>query len=206
MWLLNRNGEDAGFPKSVVLTLVGKGLALEGLEEDVDALRIGDALEGIVQDVVEFLEQSLVVVDALRDMTGGRGPDSVIDAVGMEAHGSAYDAVKQTLKMETDRPYALRQSMRAVRKGGVLSIAGVYAGFLDKLPFGAIFNKGVSLKMGQTHVQRYMRPLLKLIEEGKIDPSVVITHRVPLTRASEMYQTFVEKRDGCIKVVLDPAA
>jgi threonine dehydrogenase-like Zn-dependent dehydrogenase len=146
------------------------------------------------------------VIEELREHTAGRGPDAAIDAVGMEAHGSAYDDVKQALKMETDRPYALRQSMRAVRKGGVLSIPGVYAGLLDKVPFGAIFNKGVTLKMGQTHVQRYMKPLLALVEEGKIDPSFVITHRVPLTRAPEMYQTFVEKRDGCIKVVLDPAA
>jgi threonine dehydrogenase-like Zn-dependent dehydrogenase len=146
------------------------------------------------------------VLETLRELTGGRGPDAAIDAVGMEAHGSAYDHVKQTLKLETDRPYALRQSMRAVRKGGVLSIPGVYGGLLDKVPFGAVFNKGVTLKMGQTHVQRYMKHLLSLVEEGKIDPSFVVTHRVPLTRAPEMYETFVEKRDGCIKVVLDPAA
>jgi threonine dehydrogenase-like Zn-dependent dehydrogenase len=146
------------------------------------------------------------VLERLKEMTGGRGPDAAIDAVGMEAHGSAYDTVKQTLKLEQDRPYALRQAMRAVRKGGVLSIPGVYSGFIDKVPFGAVFAKGVTLKMGQTHVQKYMRPLLTLIEEKKIDPSFVITHRVPLTRAPEMYETFVEKADGCIKVVLDPAA
>jgi threonine dehydrogenase-like Zn-dependent dehydrogenase len=146
------------------------------------------------------------VLERLKEMTGGRGPDAAIDAVGMEAHGSAYDTVKQTLKLEQDRPYALRQAMRAVRKGGVLSIPGVYSGFMDKVPFGAVFAKGVTLKMGQTHVQKYMRPLLTLIEEKKIDPSFVITHRVPLTRAPEMYETFVEKADGCIKVVLDPAA
>jgi len=152
------------------------------------------------------IEDSEDVSEKLRDLTGGRGPDAAIDAVGMEAHGSAYDHVKQTLKLETDRPYALRQAMRAVRKGGILSIAGVYGGFLDKVPFGAVFNKGVTIKMGQTPVQRYLRPLLDLVEQGKIDPSFVITHRVPLTRAAEMYDTFVEKRDGCIKVVLDPAA
>lgn len=152
------------------------------------------------------LEDGDDVLEKLRDLTGGRGPDAAIDAVGMEAHGSAYDHVKQTLKLETDRPYALRQAMRAVRKGGVLSIPGVYGGFLDKVPFGAVFNKGVTIKMGQTHVQRYLRPLLDLVEQGKIDPSFVVTHRVPLTRAVEMYETFVEKRDGCIKVVLDPAA
>ncbi|ACB73356.1 zinc-dependent alcohol dehydrogenase [Opitutus terrae] len=146
------------------------------------------------------------VLEKLRDLTGGRGPDAAIDAVGMEAHGSIYDDVKQSLKLETDRPYALRQAMRAVRKGGVLSIPGVYGGFIDKVPFGAVFNKGVTLKMGQTHVQRYMPDLLRLVEEKKIDPSFVITHRVPLSRAPEMYETFAEKRDGCIKVVLDPAA
>jgi threonine dehydrogenase-like Zn-dependent dehydrogenase len=146
------------------------------------------------------------VLERLREMTGGRGPDAAIDAVGMEAHGSAYDNVKQTLKLEQDRPYVLRQAMRAVRKGGVLSIPGVYSGFIDKVPFGAVFNKGVTLKMGQTHVQKYMQQLLELVEEKKIDPSFVVTHRVPIDRAPEMYETFAEKRDGCIKVVLDPAA
>jgi threonine dehydrogenase-like Zn-dependent dehydrogenase len=146
------------------------------------------------------------VVDCIKGLTGGRGPDAAIDAVGMEAHGSAYDHVKQTLKLEQDRPYALRQAMRCVRKAGVLSIPGVYAGFIDKIPFGAIFNKGVTLKMGQTHMQRYLQPLLALIEEGKIDPSFVITHRVPLSRAHQAYAMFAEKRDGCVKVVLDPAA
>ena len=146
------------------------------------------------------------VLEKLRELTGGRGPDAAIDAVGMEAHGSSYDNLKQALKLETDRPYALRQSMRAVRKGGVLSVPGVYGGFLDKIPFGAAFNKGVTFRMGQTHVQRYMPQLLSLVESGKIDPSFVITHRVPLTRAAEIYEVFTEKRDGCIKVVLDPAA
>jgi threonine dehydrogenase-like Zn-dependent dehydrogenase len=110
------------------------------------------------------------------------------------------------MMLENDRPYALRQAMRAVRKGGVLSIPGVYSGFIDKVPFGAVFGKGVSLKMGQTHMQKYLRPLLTLIEEKKIDPSFVITHRVPLTQAPEAYATFANKEDGCIKVVLDPAA
>ncbi len=146
------------------------------------------------------------VQERLNLLTGGRGPDAAIDAVGMEAHGSAYDHVKQTLKLETDRPYALRQAMRAVRKGGVLSIPGVYAGMIDKVPFGAVFGKGVTLKMGQTHMQRYLRPLLRLVEERKIDPSFVVTHRMPLSAAPEAYAKFAEKQDGCIKVVLDPAA
>jgi threonine dehydrogenase-like Zn-dependent dehydrogenase len=142
----------------------------------------------------------------LQELTGGRGPDAAIDAVGMEAHGSAYDVVKQKLKLEQDRPYVLRQAMRAVRKGGVLSVPGVYAGFIDKVPFGAVFGKGVTIKTGQTHMQRYLRPLLQVIEQGRIDPSFVITHRFPLSQADEAYATFAEKRDGCIKVVLDPAA
>lgn len=146
------------------------------------------------------------VLETLRELTGGRGPDAAIDAVGMEAHGSVYDDVKQTLKLETDRPYVLRQSIRALRKGGVLSIPGVYGGFVDKIPFGALMNKAITIKSGQTHMQRYMGHLLSLIEDGKIDPTFVITHRVPLSKAPQMYETFVEKRDGCIKVVLDPAA
>ena len=146
------------------------------------------------------------VLEELREHTAGRGPDAAIDAVGMEAHGSTYDDVKQTLKMETDRPHVLRQAIRAVRKGGVLSIPGVYGGFVDKIPFGALMNKGITIKSGQTHMQRYMRHLLSLIEDGKIDPSFVVTHRVPLSKAPEMYETFVQKNDGCIKVVLDPAA
>ena len=146
------------------------------------------------------------VMEQLKALTGGRGPDASIDAVGMEAHGSAYDDIKQTLKLETDRPYALRQALRCTRKAGNVSVPGVYGGFLDKVPFGAAMNKGLTFKMGQTHVQKYMPPLLKLIEDGTIDPSFVVTHRVPLSRAAQAYPMFIEKRDRCIKVVLDPAA
>jgi threonine dehydrogenase-like Zn-dependent dehydrogenase len=146
------------------------------------------------------------VMEELKVLTGGRGPDASIDAVGMEAHGSAYDDIKQTLKLETDRPYALRQAMRCTRKCGNVSVPGVYGGFLDKIPFGAAMNKGLTFKMGQTHMQKYMAPLLKLVEDGKIDPSFVVTHRVPLSDAARAYPMFTEKRDGCIKVVLDPAA
>ncbi len=146
------------------------------------------------------------VHDRLMALTGGRGPDAAIDAVGMEAHGSVYDHVKQALKLEQDRPFVLRQAMRAVRKGGVLSIPGVYSGFIDNVPFGAVFGKGVTLKMGQTHMQRYLQPLLELVRDGKIDPSFVVTHRVPLTQAPEAYAMFCDKRDGCIKVVLDPSS
>lgn len=145
------------------------------------------------------------VMEELKAHTGGRGPDASIDAVGMEAHGSAYDEVKQTLKMETDRPFVLRQALRCTRKAGNVSVPGVYSGFLDKMPFGAAMNKGLTIKMGQTHMQKYMQPLLKLIEGGKIDPSFVVTHRVPLSKAAKAYPMFIEKRDKCIKVVLDPA-
>jgi threonine dehydrogenase-like Zn-dependent dehydrogenase len=146
------------------------------------------------------------IQEQLNMLTGGRGPDAAIDAVGMEAHGSVYDSVKQSLRLENDRPYALRQAMRAVRKGGTLSVPGVYAGFIDKVPFGAVFGKGVTIKGGQTHMMRYLRPLLRLIEERKIDPSCIITHRFPLSEAPKAYGIFAEKRDGCVKVVLDPAA
>lgn len=145
------------------------------------------------------------VLEILRDATGGNGPDACIDAVGMEAHGSAYDSVKQTMKLETDRPFVLRQAMRVCRKGGVLSIPGVYAGFIDKVPFGAAFGKGLTLKMGQTHMHRYLKPLLEKVENNQIDPSFIITHRFPLGEAEEAYRTFSSKSDNCIKVVLKPS-
>lgn len=146
------------------------------------------------------------VFEQIKFHTGGRGPDAAIDAVGMEAHGSAYDGVKQTLKLETDRPFALRQAIHCVRKSGVISVPGVYMGMIDKMPFGMAMNKGNTFKMGQTHMHRYMKPLLQLVESGEIDPSFVITHRFPLTRAAEAYAMFAGKEDQCIKVVLDPAA
>jgi threonine dehydrogenase-like Zn-dependent dehydrogenase len=148
------------------------------------------------------------VVEALIEMTGGRGPDSCIDAVGMEAHGSGidawYDWGKQQVRMQTDRPTALRQVFQACRKGGTVSIPGVYGGLIDKLPIGAAFNKGLTLRMGQTHVQRYMNPLLQRIEKGEIDPSYIITHRISLDEAPDAYSTFRDKEDNCIKVVLRP--
>jgi threonine dehydrogenase-like Zn-dependent dehydrogenase len=148
------------------------------------------------------------VVDVLRDMTGGRGPDSCIDAVGMEAHGTTlgarYDQAKQTVHLGTDRPHALREAIQACRKAGTVSIPGVYGGFLDKVPFGAAFGKGLTLKMGQTHVMRYMKPLLERIQNGQIDPSRLITHRLGLNDAAWGYQTFRDKQDDCIKVVLKP--
>ena len=148
------------------------------------------------------------VFERLKAMTGGRGPDICIDAVGLEAHGTSvdaiYDQVKHTMRMETDRPHVLRQAIRACRKGGTVSLPGVYGGLIDKMPMGAAFAKGLTFKMGQTHVQRYTRKLLALIEAGKIDPSFVITHRVSLNDAPKMYDTFLHKEDSCIKVVMKP--
>jgi threonine dehydrogenase-like Zn-dependent dehydrogenase len=150
------------------------------------------------------------VLDILRDMTGGRGPDACIDAVGLEAHGhtagALYDKVKTATFMATDRPNVLRQCIMACRKGGTVSIPGVYGGLLDKIPFGAAMNKGLTFKMGQTHMMKYMKPLLQRIERKEIDPRFVITHRVSLEDTPEMYKTFRDKQDECIKVVLKPAA
>ena len=148
------------------------------------------------------------VFEALQDMTGGRGPDACIGAVGMESHGTTigdwYDKAKTSVLLATDRLSALRQAIHCCRKGGTVSIPGVYGGYLDKVPFGAAFSKGLTLKMGQTHVHRYLPSLMALIERGEIDPSYVITHRVSLQDAPAAYKTFRDKEDGCIKVVLRP--
>ncbi len=150
------------------------------------------------------------VLERLQWMTGGIGPDACIDAVGLEAHGHGatdwYDKVKQAVRMETDRPIALRTAIEACRPGGIVSIPGVYAGVLDKVPFGAAFAKGLTFRMGQTHVHRYVAPLLERILADDIDPSFVITHRIAFEDAPDAYAMFQEKRDGCIKVVIDPAA
>lgn len=148
------------------------------------------------------------VYDSLMEMTGGLGPDACIDAVGLEAHApglpGVYDRVKQAMMLQTDRPYALRQAITACRKGGTVSIPGVYGGMADKIPLGSLMNKALTVKTGQTHVQHYFRPLLETIERGQIDPSFVITHRLPLEEASRGYDMFLNKEDGCIKVVLKP--
>jgi threonine dehydrogenase-like Zn-dependent dehydrogenase len=149
------------------------------------------------------------VFDGLKDMTGGRGPDACIDAVGLEAHSTGtldavYDKVKTATMLATDRAAALRQAIHACRKGGTVSIPGVYGGFIDKVPLGAAFNKGLTLRMGQTHVQRYMPLLMDRVERGEIDPSFVITHRVRLDDAARAYKVFRDKRDDCIKVVMKP--
>jgi threonine dehydrogenase-like Zn-dependent dehydrogenase len=152
--------------------------------------------------------QEVDVREALRDLTGGRGPDACIDAVGMEAHGTSldafYDRAKMTMFLATDRLHALRQAIQTCRKGGTVSIPGVYGGFLDKVPLGAAFAKGLTLKMGQTHVHRFLRPLLARVERGDIDPAFVITHRLRLDEAPHGYEIFQDKKDNCIKVVLRP--
>jgi threonine dehydrogenase-like Zn-dependent dehydrogenase len=148
------------------------------------------------------------VLERLTEMTGGMGPDSCIDAVGMEAHGTGidamYDRAKQAVRLETDRPNALRQIIFACRKGGTVSIPGVYGGFIDKFPIGAAFAKGLTFRMGQTHVPKYMRMLLERIEKGEIDPSQIISHSLPLEDAPNAYRIFRNKQDNCIKVVLKP--
>ncbi len=148
------------------------------------------------------------VVQALKDHTGGRGPDACIDAVGMESHGTSIDwwtdRAKQAARLSLDRAHVLREAIQACRKGGTLSIPGVYAGFIDQMPMGTAFAKGLTFRMGQTHIQRYLRPLLDRIQNGDIDPSLVITHRMPLDEAPQAYEIFRNKEDNCIKVVLNP--
>jgi threonine dehydrogenase-like Zn-dependent dehydrogenase len=154
--------------------------------------------------------ERLSVYDALMELTGGLGPDACIDAVGMEAHlpgiANVYDRAKQALMLETGRPAVLRQAIMACRNGGTVSVPGVYGGVLDKIPFGSIMNRSLTIKTGQTHVQHYTAPLLDRIEKGEIDPSYIVTHRLPLTQAPEAFRMFRDKQDECIKVVLKPAS
>jgi threonine dehydrogenase-like Zn-dependent dehydrogenase len=157
-------------------------------------------------ETIDFSKAS--VLESLQQMTGGRGPDVCIDAVGMEAHGLTADAIMdkalQLARMESDRPHVLREMIMACRKGGHLSIPGVYGGIIDKFNFGAAFAKGLTFKMGQTHVHRYMPTLMEHIQQKKLDPTFIITHRLPLSDAPKGYHMFKEKADGCVKVVLTP--
>ncbi len=160
-------------------------------------------------EVINFEKIEGGVYDRLQEMTNGRGPDRCIDAVGAEAHGTgAFDAVldkaKAAVMLATDHAHVLREAIMCCRKGGTVSIPGVYIGFIDKMPMGAAMNKGLTFKMGQTHVKRYTQPLLDRINAGEIDPSFVITHNRPLEEGPELYKTFRDKEDGCIKVVLKP--
>jgi threonine dehydrogenase-like Zn-dependent dehydrogenase len=168
--------------------------------------RLRKASEDCCVETINYEQVNLL--EALKEMTGGRGPDACIDAVGMESHGSLvehlYDRAKQALMLETDRPLPLREAIHACRKGGTVSIPGVYGGLVDKFPIGAAFAKGLTLKMGQTHVHKYMRLLLDRIRRGDIDPSFVISHEFPLDEAPRAYRMFGDKTDDCIKVVMKP--
>jgi threonine dehydrogenase-like Zn-dependent dehydrogenase len=179
----------------------GRVIALDHVPE-----RLQTARQNAKAEVLDYGDVD--VVEKLKQLTGGRGPDACIDAVGMEAHGMALDAVydraKQAVRLETDRPHVLRQAIQACRKGGTVSIAGVYGGVIDKFPIGAAFSKGLTFKMGQTHVPKYMGMLMDRIQKGDLDPSFIITHRLKLEEASQAYQTFNKKQEHCIKVVLRP--
>jgi len=176
-----------------------------GIDRFPERLRMASEKAGAA-DTINYEETD--VYETLMEMTGGLGPDACIDAVGMEAHMpgiiGAYDRVKQAMMLESDRPHVLRQAIMACRKGGTVSVPGVYGGFDDKIPLGSFVNKALTLKTGQTHVQRYMKPLLERIEKGEIDPSFVITHRMSLTDAPKGYDMFTNKQDDCIKIVLKP--
>ena len=189
--------------KSAFMLGAERVIAIDNVSERLNmAARDGGA------ETIDFDFADDNLFDKLKSMTGGHGPDACIDAVGMEAHGTApgmlYDWTKQALRLATDRPNVLRQAIQACRKGGTVSVPGVYGGFLDKMPFGAAFSKGLTFKMGQTHVHRYLQPLLEHVQNGDIDPSFVITHRLSLEEAPQAYETFKHKQDKCIKVVLKP--
>ncbi len=186
--------------RSAFMLGAGRVIAIDRVPERLQMAKAGGA------EILNFEEVD--VVDALREMTGNRGPDSCMDAVGMEAwgHGAMflYDRAKQALRLMQDRPAVLRQCIQTCKKGGTVSVPGVYAGFDDKIPLGAFMNKGLTLKTGQTHMMRYMKPLLDRVEAGDIDPSFVVSHRLPIGDAARAYQMFRDKRDNCTKVVLDP--
>jgi threonine dehydrogenase-like Zn-dependent dehydrogenase len=187
--------------RSAVLLGAKQVIAIDRLPERLSMAKAGGAI------TINFEQDS--VLERLNELTAGKGPEKCIDAVGLEAHATAtldsmYDRAKQAMMMETDRPHVLREMMYVCRPAGVLSVPGVYGGLLDKLPFGAVMNKGLTIRTGQTHVNRWTDDLLNRIVENQIDPSFVITHTESLERGPEMYKTFRDKQDGCIKVVLKP--
>ncbi|MBK4720991.1 glutathione-dependent formaldehyde dehydrogenase [Azospirillum sp. YIM DDC1] len=187
--------------RSAVLLGAKQVIAIDRVPERLSMAKAGGAI------TINFEEES--VVERLNELTGGKGPEKCIDAVGMEAHATAtldsiYDRAKQALMLESDRAHVLREMMYVCRPAGTLSIPGVYGGLIDKVPFGMSMNKGLTWRMGQTHVNRWTDDLLRRIQEGQIDPSFVITHTVGLAEGPGMYETFRDKRDGCIKVVLKP--
>lgn len=185
--------------RSAILLGAAQVVAIDRFPERLSMAAAGGAV------TINYEEEN--VIERLNDLTAGKGPQKCIDAVGMEAHTSflpvhMYDRTKQALMMETDRPYVLREMIYACRPAGILSIPGVYGGLVDKIPFGMVMNKGLTIKTGQTHVKRWTDELIGFIEEGLIDPSFVITHTAPLEAGPEMYRTFERKQDSCIKVVL----
>ena len=187
--------------RSAVLLGAKQVIAIDRVPERLDMARAGGAI------TINFDEES--VVERLNQLTSGKGPEKCIDMVGMEAHATAtldsmYDRVKQSLMLESDRAHVLREMIYVCRPAGVISVPGVYGGLVDKIPFGAAMNKGLTIRTGQTHVNRWTDDLLRRIEEGQIDPSFVITHTVGLEDGPEMYKTFRDKKDGCIKVVMKP--
>ena len=187
--------------RSAVLLGAKQVIVIDRVRERLAMARDGGAI------VINFEEQG--VLERLKELTNGKGPEKCIDAVGMESHANrsfdaVYDRVKQAVMLETDRPHVLREMIYVCRPAGILSVPGVYGGLIDKIPFGAAMNKGLTWKMGQTHVNRWTDDLLHRIQEGQIDPSFVITHTVSLEEGPAMYKTFRDKEDGCIKVVLKP--
>lgn len=180
----------------------GRVIAIDRFEERLALAR------GLGAITVNSAEEDVSVLTAIKDLTGGIGPDSCIDAVGLEAHSmelqGVYDTIKTALLMETDRPAVLRQAIQAVRKGGTVSIPGVYGGLIDKMPFGAAFGKGITMKMGQTNMHAYMKPLLERIEKGQIDPSYIISHRISLEEAPAMYKIWRDKKENVTKIIIDP--
>jgi threonine dehydrogenase-like Zn-dependent dehydrogenase len=184
--------------------MMGAGRVI-GIDRFPERLRLAQEAGGA--ETINY-EESGDVLDTLKDITAGRGPDSCIDAVGLEAHDHgvafAYDRAKQAVGMETDRPVALRQALMACRNGGTVSVPGVYGGFIDKFPMGSVMNRAITIKTGQTHVQRYLAPLLERVQSGEIDPSFIITHRLNLDEAPKGYELFRHKQDECIKVVMRP--
>jgi len=187
--------------RSAFMLGASRVIALDHYPARLDMARRGQA------DTLDY--EDVDVVEKLKEMTGGRGPDACIDAVGMEAHGTTvdalYDRAMQAVHLESDRPHALRQAVQACRKGGTVSVPGVYGGFIDRFPIGAAFAKGLTFKMGQTHVPRYMNRLMQHIQAGDIDPSFVITHRMKIDDAADGYHTFRYDPDECIKVVMKPS-
>ena len=185
--------------KSAWLLGAGRIIAIDRIPE-----RLAIARKHCQAEVLDYTKVN--VAEALKELTGGQGPDACIDAVGMEAHETgfegAYDRVKQAVRLETERPYVLREAIQACRKGGVVSILGVYGGVLDKFPMGAAMNKGLTLRMGQMHAQRYLDRLIGHVERGEVDPSFVVSHRMALDDAPRAYDMFKKKTDQCLRVVL----